>query len=285
MNSVVITGVSSGIGLACAKRCCAEGMRVFGSVRRAADGQRLQAELGNDFVPLIFDVTDADAVQRGADQVREALAGRTLNGLVNNAGIAKPGPLLSQELSEVRQQIEVNVIGQVIVTQAFGPLLGADGTLEGAPGRVVMISSDAGCIAAPFLGAYSASKHAIEGLAESLRRELMLFGIDVVIIGPGFVATDIWDKAEAIDFSPYVGTPYEASLAQLRDFMLAQGRKGFAAAQIADAVWHALVCANPSVRYAAVKDRFLNWTLPRLLPRRMVDRMIGSQLGLKRRGT
>ncbi|MGR1220222.1 SDR family NAD(P)-dependent oxidoreductase [Metapseudomonas otitidis] len=280
MRSFVITGVSSGIGLAAARRLCAEGMQVFGSVRRAADGERLRAELGDRFVPLLFDVTDEAAVRRGASQVREALAGRALAGLVNNAGVARPGPLLTQSISEVRDQMEVNIVGQVIALQAFVPLLGVEPGLKGPRGRVVMISSDAGCIAAPFLGAYSASKHAVEGLAESLRRELLLFGIDVVIIGPGFVATDIWDKAEAVDFAPHRGTPYEKPLMRLRDYMLEQGRKGYPAERIADAIWRALDLPSPPTRYAEVQGRLMNWTLPRLLPRRVVDRMIGRQLGL-----
>lgn len=281
VKSVVITGVSSGIGLAVARVLCRQGVQVFGSVRRFEDGERLKAELGaNFFTPLFFDVTDEAAVAVGAAQVRAALKGRTLFGLVNNAGIALAGPLLSQSITDFRKQMDVNVAGQVIVTQAFGPLLGVDHSLSGAPGRIVMISSDSGKIAAPFMGAYSASKHAVEGLAESLRRELLLFGIDVVIIGPGFVATSIWDKAEDMDMTPYLNTPYEASLKQIRDYMLEQGRKGYPPEKIGQAVWRALSTANPKTRYAEVQNRLVNWTIPLLLPKRTVDRMIGAQLGL-----
>src|SRR5262245_15640607 len=179
MRSVVITGTSTGIGWAASKVLTAAGFRVFGSVRRKADAERLAAELGPRFVPLLFDVTDESAVKAAAAQVRAALGGETLAGLVNNAGVAVPGPLLELPIEEFRRQIEVNLTGVVIATQAFAPLLGIDRRLNGAPGRIVNIGSVGGQVATPFLAPYNASKFAIEGLSESLRRELLLFGIDV----------------------------------------------------------------------------------------------------------
>src|SRR5438874_1992598 len=140
MKSVVVTGVSSGIGWGAAKVLTGAGYRVFGSVRKAADGERLKGELGEGFVPLAFDVTDEAAVR----QVRAALGGETLFGLVNNAGVAVPGPLLELPIGEFRQQIEVNLTGLVIVSQAFAPLLGAEAGRSGAPGRMVNISSVGG---------------------------------------------------------------------------------------------------------------------------------------------
>lgn len=280
MESVMVTGVSSGIGLAVAKILCEQGLHVFGSVRKVADGERIRAELGEQFTPLVFDVTDEASVAKGAAEVQAALGGRRLFGLVNNAGIAVAGPLLSQSIDDFRKQMEINVTGQVIVTQAFAPLLGTDGSLKGKPGRIVMIGSESGKIAAPFLAAYCASKHAIEGLADSLRRELLLFGIDVVTIGPGFVSTKIWDKAEEMDLTPYLNTPYEASLKKIQAYMLENGRKGYPPERIGRTVWHALTAARPRTRYAEVQGFFANWLLPRLLPPRILDRVIGSQLGL-----
>jgi NAD(P)-dependent dehydrogenase (short-subunit alcohol dehydrogenase family) len=195
MRSVVITGASTGIGWASAKLLLDRGFRVFGSVRKQADADRLKAEFGANFTPLIFDVTD-EAVLAAAREVRNSLNGETLAGLVNNAGIAVSGPVLELAADEFRRQMEVNFIGPVIATQAFGPLLGSDPALKGPKGRIVMISSVAGKHGNPMTSAYSASKHAIEGLSESLRRELMLFGIDVIIIAPGAVKTPIWSKAE-----------------------------------------------------------------------------------------
>jgi NAD(P)-dependent dehydrogenase (short-subunit alcohol dehydrogenase family) len=209
MQSVVITGASTGIGWASAKLLLDRGFRVFGSVRKQADAERLSREFGANFTPLLFDVTDAAAVLSAARLVGDALNGETLAGLVNNAGIAVAGPLLELSPDEFRRQMEVNVIGPIIVMQAFAPLLGADPSLRGKKGRIVMISSLAGRNGNPFTSAYSASKHALEGLSESLRRELMLFGIDVIIIiAPGAVKTPIWSKAEEIDIASYQDSPY-----------------------------------------------------------------------------
>src|SRR5580692_4420885 len=208
MQSVVITGASTGIGWAASKLLLDRGFRVFGSVRKPADADRLKAEFGANFSPLLFDVTDEAAVQAAAREVRAALNGETLAGLVNNAGVAVAGPVLELSADEFRRQMNVNVIGPIITTQAFGPLLGADPQLKGPKGRIVMMSSVAGRNGNPLLSAYSASKHALDGLAESLRREMMLFGIDVIIVAPGAVKTPIWGKAEEVDISQYQNSPF-----------------------------------------------------------------------------
>src|SRR5712664_3061297 len=176
MQSVVITGASTGIGWASAKLLLDKGFRVFGSVRKQADADRLKGEFGANFTPLVFDVTDEAAMLAAAREVRAALSGETLAGLVNNAGIALAGPVLEFSVDDFRRQMDVNVIGPIIATQAFGPLLGSDPSLKGPKGRIVMISSVAGRNGNPMSAAYAASKHALEGLSESLRRELMLFG-------------------------------------------------------------------------------------------------------------
>jgi NAD(P)-dependent dehydrogenase (short-subunit alcohol dehydrogenase family) len=281
-RSVVITGASSGIGLGTARVLVGKGAHVFGSVRRAADGERLREEFGERLTPLSFDVVDAGAVRAAAAEVRERLGGRTLWGLVNNAGIAIGGPLLHQPLEEVREQLEVNVLGALAVTQAFAPLLGADRTLRGGPGRIVNVSSIAGKVGGPFLGAYVASKHALEGLSESLRRELLIYDIDVIVVAPGSVATPIWDKAEAADASPYAATDYAETLTRFRDRFIARGRRGFPPERVGEVIWRALSARRPRLRYAVVPGRLLNWTLPRLLPGRVVDRLIASGLGMRR---
>jgi NAD(P)-dependent dehydrogenase (short-subunit alcohol dehydrogenase family) len=212
MRSVVVTGTSTGIGWGTAKVLIARGFRVFGSVRKKVDAERLAAEFGPAFVPLVFDVTDEDAVGLAAARVGDVLAGEKLFGLVNNAGIAVAGPLLELPLGDFRQQIDTNLIGVVIATKAFGPLLGTDRTLKGPPGRIVNISSVGGKNAMPFLAPYAASKFALEGLSEGLRRELLAFGIDVIVVAPGAVATPIWAKAEQVDVTPYLDTPYGAAL-------------------------------------------------------------------------
>ena len=281
MKAAVVTGVSSGIGSAIAERLAAAGYHVFGSVRRAVDAERLSALLGDKFTPLILDICNEAQVQAAAETVRAALHGQRLAALVNNAGVALAGPLLHQPVAEFRQQLEINVTGQLIVTQAFAPLLGADPALSGAPGRIVMMSSDSGLHGSPFVGAYCASKHAVEGMAESLRRELMLYGIDVITIGPGFVATPIWEKAEQADVSAYEHTDFAPAMLKFQEYMLENGRKGYPPEQIAEAVLTALSSGRPARRYAVVKGWLVNHAIPAILPRRMIDRVIASQLGLR----
>src|ERR1700736_114433 len=220
MQSVVITGASTGIGWATAKLLLERGFRVFGSVRKQVDADRLKTEFGANFTPLIFDVTDEAAVLVAAREVRNALNGETLAGLVNNAGIAVAGPVLELAVDEFRRQMDVNVIGPIIATQAFGPLLGSDPSLKGPRGRIVMISSVAGKSGNPLTSAYSASKHAIEGLSESLRREMMLFGIDVIIVAPGAVKTPIWSKSDDVDISVYRNSPFFPALEKIRKLTL-----------------------------------------------------------------
>jgi NAD(P)-dependent dehydrogenase (short-subunit alcohol dehydrogenase family) len=281
MRSVVITGASTGIGWATAKLLLGRGYRVFGSVRKQADADRLNAEFGANFTPLIFDVTDEAAVLAASREVRDALNGETLAGLVNNAGIAVAGPVLGLAADEFRRQMEVNVIGPIIATQAFGPLLGADPQLKGAKGRIVMISSVSGKNGAPMTSAYAASKHAIEGLSESLRRELMLFGIDVIIVAPGAVKTPIWSKAEEVDVSGYKNSPFFPALQKIRAYMLQLGATGLPAETIAEKIFAALTLPNPKVRYSIVPDP-MQVLVASLLPRRTVDKIIAKRLGLTR---
>jgi NAD(P)-dependent dehydrogenase (short-subunit alcohol dehydrogenase family) len=281
MKSVVVTGSSTGIGWGASKVLISKGFRVFGSVRKAADGERLVKELGANFVPLLFDVTDAAAVGAAAETVATALGGETLAGLVNNAGIAIAGPLLYLKVDEFRQQLEVNVTGQLIVTQAFAPLLGADRSRHGDPGRIVFISSVGGKNANPFMGPYCASKFAIEGMAESLRRELMLFGIDVIVVAPGAVATPIWDKADQVDTSQYANTPYVEQLNRIKTYMVSNGPKGLKPEKLGEVIWTALTTARPKTRYTAAPDPLQNF-LVNTLPKRMVDNMVAGRLGLKR---
>jgi NAD(P)-dependent dehydrogenase (short-subunit alcohol dehydrogenase family) len=270
MKSVVVTGSSTGIGWGIAKVLIKKGFRVFGSVRKQADADRLQSEFGVNFVPLLFDVTDQRAVVEGAKKVANMLEGQPLFGLVNNAGIA---------VDEFRHQLEVNVTGQLIATQAFAPLLVADATRKSQAGRIVMISSVGGTNASPFVGPYSASKFALEGLSESLRRELLLLGIDVIVVAPGAVATPIWDKADQVDVSRYANTPYAAPLNAIRNYMLANGRKGLKPERLGKAVMRALTTRKPKTRYVVTPDPFQNFMVNHL-PKRMVDRMIGGRLGL-----
>jgi NAD(P)-dependent dehydrogenase (short-subunit alcohol dehydrogenase family) len=281
MRAVVITGVSSGIGRASSQVLIANGFHVFGSVRKEADAQRVAADLGPQFTPLLFDVTDEPAIAVAADKVRDRLAGTRLAGLVNNAGIAVVGPVLDLPLSEYRRQFEINVFGHIAVTKAFAPLLGTDPTLRGDPGRIVMMTSVAGRNGDPFMSAYCSSKHALEGLAESLRRELTLYGIDVLVVAPGAVKTPIWDKPEGTDISPFVNSPFYPALQKLQVFVEQLAKSGLPAEDIGKAVHRALTDTKPKIR-TLVTPSPVQHAIRVMLPKRLVDRIIASRLGLRK---
>jgi len=283
MHSVVVTGVSTGIGWGVTKILVERGFRVFGSLRKEEDALRLYHEFGAAFSPLLFDVCDESSVQIAAAQVRKQLNGETLFGLVNNAGIAIPAPLMHMPINEFRKQLEVNVTGQLIVTQAFLPLLGADPAMQGSPGRIINISSSSGKNGSPFLGAYSASKFALEGLSESLRRELMLYGIDVIIIGPGPVVTPIWDKADQLDLTPYQYTDFYQAAKGFQQYAVKSGKTGYPVEKVGKVVLNALTTPNPRVRYALVPGNPIILFLEDLLPKRTLDKIIAQGLGLKPR--
>ncbi len=282
-RSVVVTGASTGIGYAIAQTLAREGFHVFAGVRRMDDADRLVEDIGDELTPLIFDVTDPQGLAEAARDVGERLGTTTLAGLVNNAGVAVAGPLLHLPIDELRRQLEINVVAQVAVTQAFAPLLGADRSRKGEPGRIVNMSSISGRLAMPFGGAYAASKHAFEAISDALRRELMLYGVDVIVIEPGPIATPIWDKAEAQDHSAFLKTDYRDAIERLRSYMLKRGREGLPPERVAASVLRALLAPKPPTRIPVLSGKFANWILPRALPDRVLDRMVGKRLGLMRK--
>lgn len=279
-KSAVVTGASTGIGRAIAETLIGAGWRVFGSVRKEEDAASLQAALGENYTPLLFDVTDPDAIASAASDVRDALGGHTLAGLVNNAGVALGGPLLYIDQDVMRRQLEINVFGPLFVTQAFAPLLGADRQLRGDPGRIVNMSSVAGKIASPILGPYAMSKHALEAFSASLRRELLVHGIDVIIVGPGAIKTPIWAKADEIDAEDYKGTEYYDILVGMREKFKDYGGSGLPPEDVGELVAEILTTQKPKTRYAILRNKFLMWTIPRLLPKRQLDRAIAKRFDI-----
>ncbi|WP_135210511.1 SDR family oxidoreductase [Vitreimonas flagellata] len=282
-RAIVITGASTGIGRAAVAKAVREGAHVFASVRKEADAESLRGEFGASVTPLLFDVADEVAVRAGAAQVSAALGAKRLYGLVNNAGIAVPGPLLHLDTDDLRRQFEINLFGVHNVTRAFADLLGADKDRTGKPGRIVMISSVGGRNGSPFVGPYSASKFALEGYSQSLRRELMLYGIDVIVIGPGAIATPIWDKAEGEDLKRFSNTDYAPAVERVADYMLAQGKQGLPPSDVGDLIWHCLSDPKPKVRYEILRKPLMDAALPRMLPPRTVDNIIARRLGLTKR--
>ena len=283
MKSIVITGVSSGIGHGLAKELVGRGYRVFGSVRQEADAERLATELGERFVPLLLDVTDREAVFRAAEEVEAAVGDKGLAGLVNNAGTTIFGPLMHQPLAEVRAQYETNVIGLVSVTQAFLPLLGARRLQTHPPGSIVNIGSVNGRVATPFGAAYVGTKHAVEGISDSLRRELLPYGIDVIVIRPGPVKTEIAGKATKGRLAAYAETDYAEPLANFFKASEKATEGGYSTDEFGRRVADTFEARRPKTRYTFLRQKLTYWTIPTLLPDRLLDWVMGRIFGLLRR--
>jgi NAD(P)-dependent dehydrogenase (short-subunit alcohol dehydrogenase family) len=277
MKIVVITGVSTGIGYAMAADLVQRGYHVFGSVRHQTDADRVQKELGANFTPLLFDVTDETGVVTAVSQITDQLEDNSLTALINNAGITIPGPLMHLPIADFRWQLEVNVVGLLRVTQAFLPLLGARQETVQSPGRIINISSVSGRIAYPFMGAYAASKHALEALSDALRRELLLYGIDVILIEPGTVHTPIIGKfAEQV--AQFAGTDYAPMLSKIEDNIAERERSALSLDRVTAVIRTALEDPHPKTRYPIPRKWLTGWLLPRWLPDRWLDKIIARQL-------
>jgi NAD(P)-dependent dehydrogenase (short-subunit alcohol dehydrogenase family) len=251
MRTALVTGASSGIGAACALRLASSGWRVFAGVRRAGDAPRSTEE-------ILLDVTNADEIGAASEQIGE------LDALVNNAGIAIAMPLEFIPLDELRRQLDVNVIGQVAVTQAFLP------HLRRSRGRIVFVGSIAGKSALPFLGAYAASKHALEAVTDTLRIELRPFGIEVSLVEPGTIRTPIWAKSAKVADSladaapPELRELYGDRIAAFRRVAAERGAKGASPDAVAEAVVSALTRERPRTRKFVGRDARIRAVVERL---------------------
>jgi len=282
MKSVVITGVSSGIGFSGADILCQAGYRVYGSVRKEEAANPLLKKHPNNFIPLIFDVRDEDAIVKAANFVENDMSeSDQFLGLVNNAGVALGGPFKHLDTDTFRKQLEINVLGVVSVTRNFLKLLGAyKGSIN--PGKIIMISSVSGHRAYPYMSPYSASKFALEGMSDSLRRELMMYGIDVILIEPGPVKSEIWSKAPDIDSNPFIGTDYEESLRTFYKEVFGKANDALDTDIIGNAIKSIIENPHPKTRYVYTKDKFKEFTLPGILPDRTLDRIMAKRLKIKK---
>lgn len=279
MKYVLITGVSTGIGYAATRDLLDVGYHVFGSVRSESDVARLSSELGGNFTALRFDVTDFEAIDAAALEVGAMLDGQNLTALVNNAGVSLPGPLLHMPVETLQQSLDVNVTGLFYVTQRFAPLVGARPDAPRPRGRIVNISSISGRIAYPFMGAYAASKHAVEALSDALRRELLLYDVDVVLIEPGTVRTPIIHKfAEQIE--RYQGTDYAPILQRIARQVDKREKSALPVDRVTRIIREAIESPRPKTRYPVPRKRLTGWLVPRLLPDRWFDALIARQLKL-----
>jgi NAD(P)-dependent dehydrogenase (short-subunit alcohol dehydrogenase family) len=279
-GAVLITGASTGIGAVCALQLAARGYRVFAGVRNTQDGETLAARASGNLQPILLDVTDNAMITEASSGISDALGGAGLIGLVNNAGIVMAGPLEFLPISALEQQLAVNVLGQVAVTQAFLPLLRQE------QGRVIMMGSIAGRVATPFTGAYAASKHALEAITDALRVELQPWNIKVAIVEPGVIETPIWEKSEATAQALAENYPaecwelYGEQLAAYREVIVARSQQSTAPEKVADAVTHALSAARPKTRYLVGGDARLLASVRRWLPDKIRDWLIAKNLGL-----
>lgn len=274
-RAVVITGASTGIGAACVQRLAQAGFHVFAGVRKEADGAALQQQMTGQITPLLLDVTNTAQIAAAQATVTVLVGTQGVVGLINNAGIAIGGPLEFLPVAELRRQMEINVYGALAVTQAFLPLLRLAG------GRIVNMSSISGVAASPFLGPYAASKYALEALSDALRLEVRPWGIAVVLIEPGNIATPIWQKGLAFadeleaQLPPQAQTYYGPIFPFLRA-MLARSR-GTSPDVVAQVVEQALTVPQPRARYLVGNDARLRTWLERL-PTRWRDALIASRL-------
>ncbi len=277
-NAIIITGVSTGIGYELAKGFAQKGYQVFGSVRRLEDAGMLMDEFPDNFLPLVFDVTDYQAIDTAATEVKELLKGEALVGLINNSGIAVTGPLLQLPMDDFKRQFEVNLFGLVKVTQAFLPLLGASEGFSKTPGRIINISSAAGQIGFPFMAPYCGSKHAVEGVSESLRRELLHLGIKVIIVGPTAIKTPIWEK-EGIEVHENVRKGiFGKQVANFIYMFSKSGEKAMPVTEFAQKVVSIFEKKNPKARYAISANKLEEWFMPRFMPTKTVDKNISKML-------
>jgi NAD(P)-dependent dehydrogenase (short-subunit alcohol dehydrogenase family) len=281
-RTVVITGASTGIGYGVAQDLIAHGYQVIGTVRKQEDADRLRAELGERIWPVLMDVADDEEVTRAAGEIRELVGEGGIAGLVNNAGIAVAGPLMHVDLEELRYQFDVNVVGVVAMTQAMLPLLGGRKNSPHPPGRVINISSVSAYTTYPFLVPYAASKHALESISDGMRRELALYGIDVIVLVMGAVQTPMWGKLSAEDLERFSRTDYKNGVAQMRATTSELGQGGMPVKRVADALRQALEDPKPKARYILVNDFVRGWLLPRFIPGRLFDWAMTRQFGLSR---
>lgn len=279
MRSVLVTGSSTGIGRATALRLDRDGWRVFAGVRREEDAESLRAAGSQRLTPVMLDVTDSEAISAVAGLLSEELGAAGLDGLVNNAGVAIPSPLETIPIDDFRRQIEVNLTGQVAVTQAMLPLI------RGARGRIVFISSIGGRIAFPLTGAYHAAKFGIEAAGDVFRQELRPWRISVSIVEPGSIDTPIWDRGERAadeigERTPHREELYGKAIAAYRKVVRDLAERGIPPEKVAEAIEHALTARRPRSRYLVGLDAKLQARAKIFIPTRIFDRAVARVMGL-----
>jgi len=277
-GAVLVTGASTGIGRAIVTDLAGAGVTVFAGVRDLSAAPTASGP--GQVHPLLLDVTDEKQVAEAAVAIRDGAGPGGMRGVVNNAGIGIGGPLEFLPVDEMRRQFEVNLFGQLTVTQAVVSML-----RENGDGRIVFTSSIGGRVASPMLGPYAASKHALNGMAESLRRELRPWNIQVSVLAPAAVATPIWDKGadsidDALEWLPPAGQElYGSSISSMRKVVAHAADGAIPPQQVADAARHALYAPRPKAEYLVGRDARVMATLSAALPHRVFDSMVARRFG------
>ena len=281
MRTVLITGVSTGIGKSIAEELLRNNFYVIGSVRKQEDAKHLSEKFPNKFNSVIFDVTDYKSIEESKIGVKNILKANDsyLCSIINNSGIALGGPVQYLDIEIFKKQFEVNLFGVVSVTNIFSKLLGAYKDSKHS-GKIIMISSVSGKRSYPFVGPYTASKHALEGFSDSLRRELMLYGIDVILVQPGPIKTAIWDKAPSVDDNPFIGTDYEESLKIFYKEVVIKGKQGLESESVAKLIKQIIELKKPKTRYVISANKLRDYYLPGLFSDRFFDKIIAKMLRL-----
>jgi NAD(P)-dependent dehydrogenase (short-subunit alcohol dehydrogenase family) len=278
VRSVLVTGASTGIGRATALRLDASGWQVFAGVRKEADAEALREAGSPRLTPLTLDVTEPEQIAAAAERI-EAEAEGGLDGLVNNAGVAVPGPLETIPLEDFRRQIEVNLVAYVAVTQAMLD------QIRRAEGRVVFLSSIGGRMAFPFGGPYHASKFGTEAIGDVFRQELRPWGLRVSIVEPGSIDTPIWERGQrtATDIaarSPKTEMLYGNAIERFRKVIEDTAARGIPPEKVAAAIAHALESSRPKARYLVGLDAKLQARLKPLIPTAVFDRIVARSLNM-----
>lgn len=277
IGNILVTGASTGIGAACVSKFIDKGYTVYGSVRKPSDGETLVKRHGKNFRPLFFDVTDQQAIDSAAAELRDELNNQGLQLLINNAGIAVTGPAELLDVEAYRHQYEVNFFGLIAVTRAFLPLLGAMQDCPFKPGKIINMSSIASKRAMPFMTPYSSSKAAVDSFTEGLRRELLIYGIDAVTINPGPIATPIWEKIDPKmdDVKP---TVYGSVLKRFLKLVDKESANAIDADKFAEKVFSTFNSNSPKTSNVVIKNKLFKYTLLNLIPDRVIDGFIKKML-------
>ncbi len=273
-KSILITGVSSGIGHGTLSYFVKKGFHVYGSVRNSKDANKLKKIFRENFTPLIFDVTKEAQVKKAASIVKKDLKNSNLLALVNNAGVAISGPILLQKVKDFEKQININLNGAFRVLKFFAPLCGAEKNNNSKKGVIFNISSISGKIGMPGVGAYTASKFGLEGLSHSLRRELIRYGVDVVIIGPGPIKSEIFDKIDKKFLETLKKSDYAKVAKNIPKRMKNAKKIAFPPEEVGKLIFNALHDPNRKTRYTITPNKLMYWTLPMLITDRMLDKMV-----------